>query len=227
MKYMLAVCLIGLTLTFVSVPRTHGQSPTLQKGVSVQMVPTTHAEPMPAADNLDAWVIAVAAEGRLYFGANPMTPEALIEWMKTHPRHRDAKLYIKADARAPFSDVEEALQAARVDLFATAVLLTAQTQPSAPGTMVPPKGLEVMLGPVPSGRVATLVQLGSSGAQPSLTVNDDEVSGSDLEGTLKEHFQKGDDKLILLKADPKLPFEQVAQVIDSCRATGAKVFLGM
>src|SRR5437879_5903901 len=131
MKYMLAVCLIALTLT---VSHALGQSPALQQGVSVQMAPATHAEVMPAADNQDAWVIAVTADGSLYFGTDLRTTESLVEWMKTHPRNREAKLYIKADARAPFADVEKAIEAGRAVAFEAPVLLTSQPEPYAPGT---------------------------------------------------------------------------------------------
>jgi biopolymer transport protein ExbD len=71
------------------------------------------------------------------------------------------------------------------------------------------------------------VQLLNSGQpKPLLKVNGDEISWSALEGTLRQHFQKGDEKVVLLKADEQLPFEQVVQVIDVCRATGAKVVVG-
>ena len=67
--------------------------------------------------------------------------------------------------------------------------------------------------------------LNSGQALPLLRVNDDEISQSALESTLRQHFQKGDDKVILLKADTRLPFGQVVQVIDACRAAGATVVI--
>ena len=196
----------------------------LRQGISVQMAPTTHALGYVAADNSDAWVIALTAEGQLYFGVKPVTPDQLAEEMKATPRHRDQNLYIKADARVPFANVVRVLQAGREVGFESPVLLTAQPVP-APGTMVPPNGLEVLVGPsLPAGTVATVVQLVSSGQpRPLLMVNGDEISWSALEGTLRRHFQKGDEKVILLKADEHLPFGQVVQAIDTCRATGAKV----
>ncbi len=227
MKYMLLVCSIALTLTLATLPQALGQSPALQQGVSVQMVSTTHAEPMPAADNPDAWVVAVTADGSLFLGADSMTPETLAGWMQTHPRHRDAKLYIKADARAPFGNVERVLKIGREVAFEAPVLLTSQPATPAYGTVMPPNGLEVLTGPgLPAGQVTTLVQVFSSGpARPSLKVNGDEIPWSALEGTLRQHFEKGDAKVILLKADPQLPFAQVANVIDTCRSQGAKVIL--
>jgi biopolymer transport protein ExbD len=204
---------------------SHAQE--MQRGVSVQMPVTSNATSVPDADRNDAWVVAVTADGNLYFGADPMTPEGLADWMKTHPRNREAKLYIKADARAPFASVEQVLAIGRRSLFETPVLLTSQGEPIAPGSVAPPNGLEVQIAPsLPSGVVATVVQLLNSGQQrPLLRVNGDEISSSALEGTLTRHFQKGDEKMILLKADPRLPFGQAVQVIDRCRSTGAKVFL--
>jgi biopolymer transport protein ExbD len=207
----------------LSLNTSHAQQ--LRQGVSVQMAHTTSAVPYPAADNNDAWIVAVTADGNLYFGVKPVTPDQLLEEMKATPRQRDAKLYIKADARAPFANVERVLEAGREIAFEAPVLLTAQSLSPAPGIVVPPNGLEVLNGPpLPAGRVATVVELLRSGQQrPSLKVNGDEISWSALERTLTLHFQKGDEKVVLLKADEQLPFGQVVQVIDICRATGAKV----
>jgi biopolymer transport protein ExbD len=199
----------------------------MQKGVTVQMPVTTNASTVPDADRNNAWVVAVTADGSIHFGADPKTPEELTDWMKTHPRNREAKLYIKADARAPFSSVEQVLEVGREAMFETPVLLTSQKEPTAPGTMLPPNGLEVVIGlAAPAGTVATVVQLLKSGQQrPLLRVNGDEISWSALQATLAEHFQKGDEKVVLLKADGRLPFGKVVQIIDLCHATGAKVYL--
>ena len=82
----------------------------LQQGVSVQLAPTTNALPMPAADNEDAWIVAITADGKMYFGIDPVDSASLFDAMKRRPRNRDQKLYIKADARTPFAPVAVALQ---------------------------------------------------------------------------------------------------------------------
>lgn len=221
--FALTVIALGATLLFT--PRA-GHTQEMQRGVSVQMPIASNATAVPDADHNDAWVVAVTADGSLYFGADPLTREALADWMKTHPRNREAKLYVKADARAPFASVEQVLEVGRRALFEAPVLLTSQREPVAAGTVMPPNGLEVQIAQLPAGAVATVVQLINSGQQrPVLRVNGDEISWSGLEGTLRRHFQKGDEKMILLKADQRLPFGQVVQVIDVCRSTGAKVFL--
>jgi biopolymer transport protein ExbD len=212
-------------MTLLSLGFSHAQQ--LRQGVTVQMAHTASAVPYPAADDNDAWIVVVTADGDLYFGVKPVTPDQLLDEMKATPRQRDAKLYIKADARAPFANVVRVLQAGREVAFEAPVLLTAQSLSPARGTLVPPNGLEVLTGPaLPAGGVATVVQLLNSGQQkPLLRVNGDEISWSALEGNLRQHFQKGDEKVILLKADEQLPFGQVVQVIDTCRATQAKVVL--
>ena len=80
---------------------------------------------------------------------------------------------------------------------------------------------------LPAGTVTTVVQLRHSGQQrPALTINGDEISWSALESTLRRHFQNGDEKAVLLKADARLPFADVVQAVDACRASGATVVLG-
>jgi len=209
----------------LSAVRSNAQQ--LQQGISVEMPPATNSAPAPEADDENAWIVTVTADGSLYFGIDPVTPESLLDAMKRRPRNRAAKLYIKADARAPFAHVEKVLDAARVDLFQSAVLLTSQPEASNRGTLVAPKGLEVLIGSAaPAGAVATVVQLQDSGPQPpTLKINNDQISWSALQTILKQHFQKGDEKAILVKADGQMPFAQVAHAIDICRSTGATVAL--
>jgi len=227
------VCLIALLAVAIghvveqSANASQESLPALQQGVSVKMAGASNAQPMPEADEADAWIITVTADGQLYFGVDPLTATALRELMIRTPRKRTQRLYIKADARASFASVQKALDAASGADIESPVLLVSEHTSSKPGTIVAPEGLEVLLGPaLPVGRVATVVQLLNSGQTlPLLRVNDDEISQSSLESTLRQHFQKGDDKVILLKADTRLPFGQVVQVIDACRAAGASVVI--
>ena len=227
MNRILEVCLVALTFATNLTPVSHAQSPALQKGISVQMPQTSNAVPVPEADDGDAWIVTVSADGSLYFGTDPVTAASLADEMKSRPRNRAAKLYIKADARVPFAQVEKVLKAASFDLFQNAVLLTSQQEASSPGTLVQPKGLEVLIGSAaPTGAVATVVELHASGLQPpTLKINNDQISWSALQTTLKQHFQKGDDEVILLKADSQMPFAPVARAIDICGSTGARVVL--
>ena len=223
MNRLLLVCLSVATISAVA--QAQAQTQPHRRGVSVQMAVTRSASPMPEADNSDAWIVTVAADGSFYFRIDPMTPDELAEWMNVHPRNRDARLYIKADVRSPFASVEKVLEIGRVMEFDTPVLLTAQAEHYAPGKMVPPKGVSVSVGSAPSGAIATVVQLLPSGQEPLLLVNGDQTPWSALESTLTRHFQNGDEKLVVLRADGALTFAEVVRAIDGCRAAGAKVYL--
>jgi biopolymer transport protein ExbD len=228
MNRILEVCLIAVTFAASITPASHAQSPALQKGISVQMPQTSNAAPVPEADNEDAWIVTITADGSMYFGTDPVTATSLADAMKRRPRNREQKLYVKADASTAFAHVETVLETGRSMFFNAAVLLTSQAESSTPGTIVPPKGLEVMVGrALPAGTVTTVVQLRNSGQhRPALTINGDETSWSALESTLRRHFQNGDEKAVLLKADPQTPFADVVRAVDACRASGAKVFMG-
>ena len=229
MKYSLSVCPSALafaTLVFSLTSAAAAQSPALEKGVSVQMAATTNATAFPQADNEDAWIVAVTADGSLYFGVIPVTTESLTEEMKSTPRRREARLYVKADARARFDAVKQALHAAQRVLFETAVLLTQQQQHAADVAMAPPQGLEVSLA-LPSAR-ATVVELYNSGrSTPGLKVNDQELSWSALQAALMEASQGGRVKQVVLEADGSLPFDEIVKVIDVSRSLGAKVALSL
>jgi biopolymer transport protein ExbD len=229
MKYSPSVCrstLAFATIVFSLASAASAQSPALAKGVSVQMAVTTGAAAFPEADNQDAWIVAVTADGSLYFGVKPVTLATLTEEMKSTPRRREARLYVKADARARFDAVKQALHAAQRNLFETAVLLTEQQQPAADGAIVPPQGLEVSLA-LPS-TTATVVALYNSGQpSPGLKVNDQEFSWSALETALTAASEGGRVKQVVLEADGSLPFDQIVKVIDVSRSLGAKVALSL
>lgn len=220
MKHLLPVCLIAVMSAAV-VPCASAQSQELRKGVSVQMATTNNATPMPAADNADAWIIAVTADGSLYFGTKPVTEEELVQDMRVNPRNRAAKLYIKADARAPFASVKAALDAAHSDLFQNVILLTNQAEAATPGTIVLPKGLEILLGTPPSSG-AVVVQISTG---QTMQVNNQDVPPAALQSTLKNLLQNRSQSVVLVKADDAVPFGQVARVADINASVGAKTVI--
>jgi biopolymer transport protein ExbD len=225
MKCLLSVSLATLVVAANFYLTSPAQTPELRQGVSVQMAATTHAAPYTAADDADAWIVAVTSDGKLYFGTKFVTPEQLMEEMKSHPRRREQKLYIKADARAPFGDVEQVLEAGRAAFFEAPVLLTSQSESPAPGTVVPPKGLEVLVGS-PAASDAIVVQVSDDGRQgATVKINNQQISSAALPNTLVQLLQHRSEKAVVLKADGRLPSADVVQVIDACRAAGAKIVL--
>jgi biopolymer transport protein ExbD len=196
------------------------QSPAMQKGVSVQMAASSNAEPMPAADQQDAWIVTVTADGKIYFGTDPVTADGLTEQMKIRPRNRAAKLYVKADADTPFSSVRQILRAARTDLFDDIVLLTSQPEAAQPGTIVAPKGLDVWIGTEAESNPVT-VQIGSEQGSAILKINSESVALADLQKRLAQIFDNRAGRIVVLKASGQVQYARVIDAIDACRAAGA------
>jgi biopolymer transport protein ExbD len=234
MKCLLYVCL-ATSLTVAGVHAIEqsveaSQSSTaqmLQKGVSVKMAAAGNAQPMPEADNADAWIITVTADGQLYFGVDPLTPAALQQRMIRTSRKRSQRLYIKADARASFASVQKALDAASVAEFESPVLLVSQQSSSKPGTMVAPEGLEVLLDGAANSGANVVVELNTAQGTPTVKVDDREIPLADLHDRLLQLVQSKKQNTILLRAGGRSKFADVAQVIDACRAAGAKVLVAM
>lgn len=222
MKYLLSVCLIAFAVT--NVPRAQAQVKT--EGVSVQMAPSNNGAAFPSADKQDAWVITITADGRLFFGVKPVNAASLAEEMKATPRDRAARVYIKADARASFRAVKQALLAAHEVFFETAVLLTEQTQPDSEAQMVRPEGLEIRLG-LPSSP-ATVVEMHNSGQPiPAVKVNDRETPWPAMQNALEQALENQSEKLVVVEADGSLPFAQVLRVIDLSRSFTAQVAVSL
>jgi len=223
-KRFVLVLTCTLAIALLAAIGIHAQQ--LQPGISVQMAVTTNAQPVPAADDPDAWVVAITADGRLYFGTKQLTPEALTEQMQATPRRRDQNLYIKADARAPYAGLRKVLEAAKENLFDAPVLLTVEHEPVQPGVLVPPKGLEILLTEPAPGSEAAVVRIRGTGKEPpTVEVNSRPIARGKLEASLIARLQNQSERFVLLKADVQLPFAQLAEVIDTCRAAGAKVIL--
>ena len=228
MNYLLEVCLVAITLTAGITPIAAQPPQAMQKGISVELALTSNAAPMPGADQEDASIVSVTADGSVYFGLNPISPAALSEKVKSSLSDRTEKeLYIKADARTQYANVMSVLDAVRAAGVKAPNLLTAEQDSSEQGSLVPPKGLEVSVGPsLPSGSEAIVVQVLNSGQQwPKLEINSEHVSWATLQSTLRQLLQSRSEKVVLVKADGLLPFAYVVHAVDLCRSTGAKVFL--
>ncbi len=117
----------------------------LQAGVSVQLPVTSNAVPIPKADNQDALVIALTADGATYLGVNRLATPALADSVKKLLATRNEKtLYIKADGRVPYARVVEVIDAVRNSGVDGVTLLTAQQDALGQGSrLMASKGLEM------------------------------------------------------------------------------------
>jgi biopolymer transport protein ExbD len=99
----------------------------LQAGVSVQLPVTGTAVAVPKADNQDALVVALTADGATYLGVDRVAASALAGRVKTLVSARsDKTLYIKADARVPYARVVEIIDAVHNSGVEALTFLTAQ-----------------------------------------------------------------------------------------------------
>jgi len=117
----------------------------MQKGISVELVPTSSAVAVPDADKPEALIVAVTNTGKLYFGIDPVTPGSLAEKLKSRTSSTQ-NLYIKADARAPYASVVKVLDAAHTAGIAGVTLLTTHPTTAQAGGEVSPEGIEMELG---------------------------------------------------------------------------------
>jgi biopolymer transport protein TolR len=164
MKHTLEVCLVALTLANVAAPSVGAQTSaaasrnsflaesragvaqTMQRGVSVELPVTSNAKPVPNADNEDALVVTVTYDGKVYLGVTPVTTAELGEKVKQALSNRAEKtLYIKGDSRTTYGSVVKVLDSVRTAGVEGLTLLTAQRDTEEPGTLVPPKGLEMLM----------------------------------------------------------------------------------
>jgi biopolymer transport protein ExbD len=137
-----SVPLLVVAMTLPGTPQIDAQA--MQKGISVELAPTTSSVLVPGADNEDALIVTATENGKLYFGIDPITPDSLAEKLKGRTS-RSRTLYIKADARAPYACVVKVLDAARTAGVAAVTLLTTQPKTTQSGVVVSPEGIEMEL----------------------------------------------------------------------------------
>jgi biopolymer transport protein ExbD len=181
---------------------------------------------MPQAEDQDSMIVAVTATGRAYFGITPVEPVDLVsEIQRSLSSRRDKMLYVKVDAHAKYADVAKVLASVREAGVEAPGLLTAQRDSPEPVYPVPPKGLEVRLGPpLPPASESVLVEALNSG-RPTLSVNGEHVPLNSLHTKLRRLFQNRSNRVVVLKGGEPLRFGEIVQVIDTCRSADAQVVL--
>lgn len=85
-------------------------------------------------------------------------------------------------------------------------------QPSTKDRTVPP----------PEATIVIQLQDTGEGRQPTLKINQQEVSWDDLGSRLRKIFDGRSEKVAFLKGDPELDFEYVAQAIDITHNAGVE-----
>lgn len=136
------VALLTVLTILLALPQSGAQA--MQKGVSVELAPTSSAVPVPDADNQDAVIITVTDTGKIYFGVDLLATKSLGEMLKNRvPPERN--VYLKVDARAPYANVVRILDVAHASGLTNIALLTTQGKTSQPGKLAVPEGIELTL----------------------------------------------------------------------------------
>jgi biopolymer transport protein TolR len=110
-------------------------TPMLQNKVNIDLAKTDNPTTMPDADKEDAIVVAVTRSGDFYLGQNKVAPSELGNQVRDKLADKPGKqIFVRADARAKFLDVENAIDDVRTAGVESVGLLTEKrTSPGAPG----------------------------------------------------------------------------------------------
>lgn len=96
-------------------------------------------------------------------------------------------------------------------------------------TPLTPKGLDALVPQPPkdpqkqqqqSNDRTIVVQVIKAGDRPALKINQDDATWDNLKGKLDDIFKTRAEKIMFVKGDTELPFENIAQVIDIAHAAG-------
>jgi biopolymer transport protein ExbD/biopolymer transport protein TolR len=89
-------------------------TPMLQNKVAVDMAKVANPTPMPDADKEDAIVVAITRDGGVFLGQNKVATSELGGLVRDKLADTPGKeIFIRADARAQFRGVEDAIDAVR------------------------------------------------------------------------------------------------------------------
>ena len=104
-------------------------TPMLQNKVNIDLAKTDNPVSMPDADKEDAIVVAVTRDGKVYLGQDPVNPAELGAKIRDKLTDKPGKqIFVRADARAKFLDVENAIDDVRAAGVESVGLLTEKRQ---------------------------------------------------------------------------------------------------
>jgi biopolymer transport protein TolR len=100
-------------------------TPMLQNKVQIDMAKVSNPENMPDADKDDAIVVAITRDGGVFLGQNKVALGELGGLVRDKLSDKPGKtIYVRADARAQFRAVEDAIDAVRTAGVSDVGLLT-------------------------------------------------------------------------------------------------------
>ncbi len=104
-------------------------TPMLQNKVNIDLAKTDNPTTMPDADKEDSIVVAVTRNGDFYLGQERVDPSQLGAKVRDRLTDKPGKqIFVRADARAKFLDVENAIDDVRTAGIESVGLLTEKRQ---------------------------------------------------------------------------------------------------
>jgi biopolymer transport protein ExbD/biopolymer transport protein TolR len=104
-------------------------TPMLQNKVAIDLARVDNATLMPDADKEDAVVVAITRDGGVFLGQNRVDPSQLGSMVRDMLADKtDKTIFVRADARAQFKNVEDAIDDVRTAGVETVDLLTAKRE---------------------------------------------------------------------------------------------------
>ncbi len=89
-------------------------TPMLNQKVQINMAKVNNAIPMPDANKDNSIVVAITRDGAVFLGQNEISPSQLGSMVQTKlESHTNKTIYIRADARAQYKAVEDAVDDVR------------------------------------------------------------------------------------------------------------------
>jgi biopolymer transport protein ExbD/biopolymer transport protein TolR len=109
-------------------------TPMLQNKVAIDLASVVNATAMPDADKEDAVVVAVTRDGAVYLGQNRIDASQLGSAVRDKLADKtDKTIFVRADRRAQFKAVEDAIDDVRTAGVDTVNLLTQKREGSQAG----------------------------------------------------------------------------------------------
>jgi biopolymer transport protein TolR len=106
-------------------------TPMLQNKVNVDLAQSTNATPMEDANKEDSVVVAITRDSRVYLGQNQTSVANLGSQVRDELENKTSKIvYFRADARAHYGTVMDAIDAVRTAGVEEVGMLTEQQLPS-------------------------------------------------------------------------------------------------
>jgi biopolymer transport protein TolR len=109
-------------------------TPMLNNKVQLDMAKVDNPTNMPDADKEDAIVVAITRDGSVYLGQNKVAVSGLGDMVRDKLADKPGKtIYVRADARAQFRAVEDAIDAVRTAGVDDVGLLTQKREAGSAG----------------------------------------------------------------------------------------------